>query len=151
MIHAAYFARTEFSSSHWWHALPWILLSSCVFYMQGMGLWTFLEGLLLFANAFAILNEERFLAPRGWSMSEIMAGGRRRSMKDQVIGLIYAAQYMRIPLIILNAVTITVKLLTGWVFRCQALCLLLYYAVFVSVYQYLKIRPMKKIQASHCS
>ncbi|KAK6928899.1 Yos1-like [Dillenia turbinata] len=30
-----------------------------------MGLWTLLEGFLLLANAFAILNEDRFLAPRG--------------------------------------------------------------------------------------
>ncbi|CAA0829234.1 Unknown protein [Striga hermonthica] len=29
-----------------------------------MGLWTLLEGCLLLANALAILNEDRFLAPR---------------------------------------------------------------------------------------
>ncbi|KAI3737719.1 hypothetical protein L2E82_27730 [Cichorium intybus] len=29
-----------------------------------MGLWTLLEGCLLIANALAILNEDRFLAPR---------------------------------------------------------------------------------------
>ncbi|EFH40252.1 predicted protein [Arabidopsis lyrata subsp. lyrata] len=29
-----------------------------------MGFWTLMEGLLLFANALAILNEDRFLAPK---------------------------------------------------------------------------------------
>ena len=40
-----------------------------------MGLWTLLEGFLLLANALAILNEDRFLAPRGWSMSEVSGNG----------------------------------------------------------------------------
>ncbi|KAJ8623673.1 hypothetical protein MRB53_032203 [Persea americana] len=42
--------------------------------VDGMGLWTLLEGLLLLANALAILNEDRFLAPRGWSFSEVSGG-----------------------------------------------------------------------------
>ncbi|KAJ0979167.1 hypothetical protein J5N97_014641 [Dioscorea zingiberensis] len=52
---------------------------------RGMGLWTFLEGFLLLANALAILNEDRFLAPRGWSFSEVSGGGRAKSLKGQVI------------------------------------------------------------------
>ncbi|KAG0502833.1 hypothetical protein HPP92_002905 [Vanilla planifolia] len=66
-------------------------------YLTGMGLWTFLEGLLLLANAFAILNEDRFLAPRGWRFSEAL-GGWVKSLKGQLIELIYATQYLRIPL-----------------------------------------------------
>ncbi|CAA2955186.1 immediate early response 3-interacting 1-like [Olea europaea subsp. europaea] len=41
--------------------------------MQEMGLWTLLEGCLLLANALAILNEDRLLAPRGWSFQEYSA------------------------------------------------------------------------------
>ncbi|XVE52571.1 hypothetical protein DITRI_Ditri02bG0132200 [Diplodiscus trichospermus] len=74
-----------------------------------MGLWTILEGFLLLANAFAILNEDRFLAPRGWSFSEFSAG-RTKSFKGQLIGLIYATQYMRVPLILLNAICIFVNI-----------------------------------------
>lgn len=77
-----------------------------------MGLWTLLEGLLLLANALAILNEDRFLAPRGWSFSEV-SGGAAKSFKGQLIGLIYATQYMRVPLILLNTIFIIVKLVSG--------------------------------------
>lgn len=78
-----------------------------------MGLWTLLEGFLLLANALAILNEDRFLAPRGWSFHEVSGVQRHKSLKGQLIGLIYATQYLRVPLIILNAITILVKLVSG--------------------------------------
>lgn len=80
--------------------------------MQVMGFWTLIEGCLLLANAFAILNEERFLVPRGWSFQEF-SGVRRNSLKGQLLGLIYAVHYMRIPLIIANMVAIVVKLVSG--------------------------------------
>jgi len=72
-----------------------------------------MEGFLLLANALAILNEDRFLAPRGWSVTEVSGGGRAKTLKGQLIGLIYATQYMRVPLIILNAITIVLKLVSG--------------------------------------
>ncbi|KAK9099150.1 hypothetical protein Syun_026195 [Stephania yunnanensis] len=77
-----------------------------------MGLWTLIEGFLLIANALAILNEDRFLAPKGWSLSEI-PGGRVKSLKGQILGLIYATQYLRFPLIFLNLVFILAKLVSG--------------------------------------
>ncbi|CAA6654196.1 unnamed protein product [Spirodela intermedia] len=67
-----------------------------------MWFWTLLEVLVLLANALAVLNEDRFLAPRGWSFSE-----------GQLIGLIYATQYLRVPLIILNVIIIFGKLVSG--------------------------------------
>ncbi|KAL2555692.1 immediate early response 3-interacting protein 1-like [Forsythia ovata] len=77
-----------------------------------MGLWTLLEGCLLLANTLAILNEDRVLAPRGWSFQEY-SGVRRKSLKGQIIGLIYATQYLRVPLILLNLLCIVVKLVSG--------------------------------------
>ncbi|KAF8397358.1 hypothetical protein HHK36_016271 [Tetracentron sinense] len=77
-----------------------------------MGLWTLLQGFLLLANSLAILNEDRFLAPRGWSLSEV-SGVRTKSLKGKLIGLIYATQYMRMPLILLNIITIAVTLVSG--------------------------------------
>ncbi|XP_010269832.1 PREDICTED: protein transport protein yos1-like [Nelumbo nucifera] len=74
-----------------------------------MGFWRLMEGFLLLANALAILNEDRFLAPRGWSFSEV-SGGRTKTLKGQLIGLIYAVQYLRLPLIALNIITIVVQL-----------------------------------------
>ncbi|MQL68321.1 hypothetical protein Taro_000653 [Colocasia esculenta] len=79
-----------------------------------MGLWTLLAGLVLLANGFALLNEDRFLAPRGWSFSEVAAGDRTKSLKGQLIGLIYAAHYLRVPLIICNIIIILVKLVSGF-------------------------------------
>ncbi|CAM0955254.1 unnamed protein product [Alopecurus aequalis] len=73
-----------------------------------MGMWTVLQGFLLIANAFAILNEDRFLSPRGWSFADVGIHGEN-TMKGQIIGLIYAAQYMRLPLILLNGITILAK------------------------------------------
>jgi immediate early response 3-interacting protein 1 len=79
----------------------------------GMGLWTLLEGFLLLANALAILNEDRFLAPRGWSMSEVSGNSQTKSLKGQIVGLIYATQFLRMPLIALNVLIIVVKLVSG--------------------------------------
>nr|GMD84173.1 immediate early response 3-interacting protein 1-like [Ipomoea batatas] len=83
-----------------------------IFSSKAMGLWTLLEGCLLIANAFAILNEERFLAPRGWSFQEY-SGVKRNSFKGQLLGLIYATQYLRVPLMLLNILCIVVKLVSG--------------------------------------
>ena len=44
-----------------------------------MGLWTLLESLLLLANALVILNEERFLAPKGGT-SQTSQGGRQNHL-----------------------------------------------------------------------
>ncbi|KAK4277881.1 hypothetical protein QN277_015807 [Acacia crassicarpa] len=77
-----------------------------------MGLWTLLEGLLLLANSLAILNEDRFLAPRGWSFSDF-SGGKTKTSKGQLIGLINATQYLRVPLALLNSICIIVKLVSG--------------------------------------
>lgn len=96
MIHLCY----SFRASHW-------------IGIQEMGLWTLLEGCLLIANALAILNEDRFLAPRGWSFQEY-SGVKRNSLKGQIIGLIYATQYLRVLLMILNSLCIVVKLVSGW-------------------------------------
>lgn len=77
-----------------------------------MGLWTLLEGCLLIANALAVLNEDRFLAPKGWSFQEY-SGVTRKSFKGQIIGFINATQYLRVLLIIFNSLCIVVKLVSG--------------------------------------
>ncbi|KAI9080128.1 hypothetical protein K1719_037944 [Acacia pycnantha] len=61
-------------------------------FSEEMGLWSFLEGFLLLANAMAILNEERFLAPRGWTLAEA-TGPSRSSLKGKIIGFIHASSY----------------------------------------------------------
>ncbi|GMP39718.1 hypothetical protein CsSME_00010438 [Camellia sinensis var. sinensis] len=77
-----------------------------------MGFWTLLEGFMLLANVLTILNEEWFLGPRGWSFSDF-SGGKAKSFKGQLIGLIYATQYLRVPLILLNSICIILKMVSG--------------------------------------
>ncbi|KAJ4906913.1 Yos1-like protein [Raphanus sativus] len=79
-----------------------------------MGFWTLMEGLLLFANALAILNEDRFLAPKGWTLAELHQTGKRNSLKGQIVGLIHACQYMRLPLMLFNLIVIVFKLFSEW-------------------------------------
>lgn len=65
----------------------------------------------MLVNALAVLNEDRFLAPHGWGFSDMAARGK--SLKAQVIGLVHATQYLRVPLIVLNIITIAVMLISG--------------------------------------
>ncbi|XP_052117099.1 uncharacterized protein LOC110279954 isoform X3 [Arachis duranensis] len=77
-----------------------------------MGLWTLLEGFLLLANALEILNEDRFLAPKGWGLSDFSSGWTKY-FKGELIGLIYATQYLKVPLILLNSICIILKFISG--------------------------------------
>lgn len=77
-----------------------------------MGLYQIVEALLLMTNAVAVLNEDRFLAPYGFGMID-MGSGRVSPFKGQLIGLIHAVQYLRVPLIVANSIVIVSKLLFG--------------------------------------
>ena len=62
----------------------------------GMTLWTFCQSVLLTFNAFAILNEPRFLEKYGLGQSSLTSGYvSSTSPRGQLIGLITATQYMR--------------------------------------------------------
>ena len=61
-----------------------------------MTLWTFCQSVLLTFNAFAILNEQRFLEKCGLGQSSLTSGYvSATSPRGQLIGLITATQYMR--------------------------------------------------------
>ena len=61
-----------------------------------MTLWTFCQSVLLTFNAFAILNEQRFLEKCGLGQSALTSGYvSATSPRGQLIGLITATQYMR--------------------------------------------------------
>ncbi|KZV81180.1 Yos1-like protein [Exidia glandulosa HHB12029] len=104
------------------------------------GLFGLLEASVLFVNAVAILSEERFLAPIGWSSAQAQAqaqaqfqqpsyqqpyadpasgfgvpgGGQDVSVKVKLISLIGAVRtLMRIPLIGLNLIFILFELVWG--------------------------------------
>jgi len=79
-----------------------------------MTLWTLTQSALLFANAIAVLNDERFLAKRGMSPSAIRDGVvDAASARGQAINAIAVASYLRMPLVIMNSIVIFVKLVFG--------------------------------------
>lgn len=79
-----------------------------------MTLWTFCQSVLLTFNAFAILNEQRFLEKCGLGQSSLTSGYvSATSPRGQLIGLITATQYMRVPLVVMNALVIFVKMVFG--------------------------------------
>ena len=73
-----------------------------------MTLWTLTQSALLAVNAVAVLNEQRFLAPRGLTMRDVREGGTTSptSAKGQMVGLINATSYLRVPLVVLNSIVI---------------------------------------------
>jgi immediate early response 3-interacting protein 1 len=79
-----------------------------------MTLWTLTQSALLAANGVAVLNEARFLHPRGLSVYAIREGAvSASSLRGQVIGVINAVSYLRMPLVVLNSIVIFVKLVFG--------------------------------------
>ncbi|KAL4188488.1 hypothetical protein AMTRI_Chr08g160410 [Amborella trichopoda] len=72
----------------------------------------FQRPLLLVTNALAVLNEDRFLAPRSYSSTEV-SGRRTKSMIVQLISFVYGVQVFRIPLILSNLLAIVVLIFSG--------------------------------------
>eukprot|EP00951_Prasinocladus_malaysianus_P002391 scaffold16956_cov40-Prasinocladus_malaysianus.AAC.2 len=67
-----------------------------------MTLWTLLQSSLMFANAFAILHNDRFLEKYGWGYSTLYDRSYEVSepgpMKKSIIGFLHASSYLRVPL-----------------------------------------------------
>jgi len=76
---------------------------------MGFYLTHLLEATLLFINALAILNEQRFL--RRYSIDRPAYGD---GVRHQISILLYAVRtYLRLPLVALNVVVIFFELLVG--------------------------------------
>ena len=79
-----------------------------------MTLWTFCQSMLLMFNAFAILNEQRFLDKYGLGQGAVNSGYvPSGSARGQLIGVVTATQYARVPLVVLNVLVIFVKMVFG--------------------------------------
>ncbi|XP_002732709.1 immediate early response 3-interacting protein 1-like [Saccoglossus kowalevskii] len=78
-------------------------------------IYSLFEAVLLCINGIAILHEERFLNRVGWGSNQNIGGfGEEPGMKSQLINLIRSVRtVMRVPLIILNTVTIFFELILG--------------------------------------
>mmetsp|Transcript_37089 Transcript_37089/g.94791 ORF Transcript_37089/g.94791 Transcript_37089/m.94791 type:complete len:83 (-) Transcript_37089:110-358(-) len=82
-----------------------------------MTLWTLVQASMMFANGFAVLNNERFLERYGWGYSALhgqqAAFSEAGKLKKSIIGFLHASSYLRVPLIVLNLIVIFVKVLFG--------------------------------------
>ncbi|KAH8552342.1 Yos1-like protein, partial [Umbelopsis sp. PMI_123] len=80
---------------------------------MALGLGQLFYVLLLFINAIAVLNEERFLGRIGWSAQQEPGFGEQgQSIKYKIVNLISAVRtLLRIPLIGINILVIIYELL----------------------------------------
>ncbi|KAI5643944.1 yos1-like domain-containing protein [Phthorimaea operculella] len=77
-------------------------------------LWNLFEASLLCLNAVCVLHEERFMQKMGWGATQNQGFEDQSSVKFQILNLVRSIRTVtRIPLIILNILTILFKLLLG--------------------------------------
>ncbi|XP_076350258.1 immediate early response 3-interacting protein 1-like [Tachypleus tridentatus] len=79
-------------------------------------LYSLFEAGLLLVNAVSVLHEERFLSKVGWGRDDqtTRGFGEDPGVKSQLINLIHSIRtVMRIPLILVNIMTILFKLILG--------------------------------------
>mmetsp|Transcript_1601 Transcript_1601/g.2862 ORF Transcript_1601/g.2862 Transcript_1601/m.2862 type:complete len:83 (-) Transcript_1601:215-463(-) len=80
---------------------------------MGFSLWNLFKAGLLCTNAILILNRRRFLAKYGLDDANNNVGGDPSSLKVQAIGLLQAVQYLKVPVIAANAITIIFEMILG--------------------------------------
>ncbi|GLE02152.1 hypothetical protein PINS_up010990 [Pythium insidiosum] len=73
-------------------------------------LWGFFLSSLLLTNAVCILHEKRFLRKYGWDKVDPSQG---MTIRNQIVGFLVAVQYLRVPLIVVNALMILLQLVMG--------------------------------------
>ncbi|ENN81279.1 immediate early response 3-interacting protein 1 [Dendroctonus ponderosae] len=82
---------------------------------MAFSLWNLFEATILCLNAICILNEDRFLNKIGWGKTSNVQGfGEGPSTKAQIFNLLHSIRTVaRVPLILLNVITISLKLILG--------------------------------------
>mmetsp|Transcript_7720 Transcript_7720/g.9504 ORF Transcript_7720/g.9504 Transcript_7720/m.9504 type:complete len:84 (+) Transcript_7720:188-439(+) len=81
---------------------------------MGFSLWNLFKAGLLVTNAGLILNRNRFLAKYGLDDVQNMGcDPSERPLQAQAIGLLQAVQYLKVPIIAANGLTIIFEMLLG--------------------------------------
>lgn len=78
---------------------------------MGLSLYNIFKAGLLVANGVAVLHPKRFLRLYGYDEMDQEAGAA--SFKNQVVGLLQAVRYLKVPLIVVNILIIVIELLLG--------------------------------------
>jgi len=92
---------------------------------MGFSIWNLFKAGLLCTNAALILNRQRFLAKYGLDEFQPIGGSTNNQMmqqpqqqgeiplKNQIVGLLHAVQYLKMPVIALNLLTVLFELILG--------------------------------------
>mmetsp|Transcript_614 Transcript_614/g.966 ORF Transcript_614/g.966 Transcript_614/m.966 type:complete len:84 (-) Transcript_614:2323-2574(-) len=81
---------------------------------MGFSLWNLFKAGLLLTNGAMILNRRRFLAKYGLDdVSNMNVDPSSRPLQVQVIGLLQAIQYLKVPVVVCNIITIIFELILG--------------------------------------
>jgi hypothetical protein len=67
----------------------------------------------LVTNAVMILNRPRFLAKYGLDDVTSMGGHADGAFQTQMVGMLHAVQYLKVPVIAANAITIVFEMIFG--------------------------------------
>jgi hypothetical protein len=76
---------------------------------MGFSLYNLFKAGLLVTNGLVVLHPQRFLAKIGYDQPSINGD----SLHNQIVGLLQAVSYLKAPLIVCNALVITVEILAG--------------------------------------
>jgi len=77
---------------------------------MGFSLYNLFKAGLLVTNALVVLHPKRFLAKLGMDKISLDSGA---TAKNQIVGLLQAVAYLKVPLIICNTLVIFIELVAG--------------------------------------
>mmetsp|Transcript_18140 Transcript_18140/g.24959 ORF Transcript_18140/g.24959 Transcript_18140/m.24959 type:complete len:83 (+) Transcript_18140:195-443(+) len=81
---------------------------------MGFSLWSIFKAGLLLTNSLMILHRRRFLATYGLDdINNMGCEPSEKPLKAQAVGLLQAVQYLKVPVIAANIVTIVFEMLFG--------------------------------------
>ena len=77
---------------------------------MALTLYNLIKAGLLVTNGVAILHPQRFLAKHNLDKRDMISQG---SMRNQIVDLLQAIQWLKVPLIIINILFILIELVAG--------------------------------------
>ena len=80
---------------------------------MGFSLWNLFKAGLLMLNSVMILNRRRFLAKYGLDDTSAMHNTGGSPITGQIVGLLHAVQYLKVPVIIANTIVIVFEIILG--------------------------------------
>mmetsp|Transcript_30967 Transcript_30967/g.29579 ORF Transcript_30967/g.29579 Transcript_30967/m.29579 type:complete len:82 (+) Transcript_30967:72-317(+) len=80
---------------------------------MGLTLYNIFKAGLLVTNGVAILHPQRFLAKYGYDKMDTSGAENNSAFKNQIVGLLQASGYLKVPLIAINLLVIIIEMVAG--------------------------------------